>query len=152
MQTAAYVRVSSVDQDETLQVQAVERWAQAQGIDVFGPDRAPGGQARNRWMRAFIRSAYYQHKWFYREGEGLRLGDRRTSAGQSKALQYEVGLVRLDRGPGGQILNRGRAVRIRIMAGGAAAQKAAEAMPRSRKIFIDGEPGPRWSDPRERDW
>jgi DNA invertase Pin-like site-specific DNA recombinase len=34
MITAAYVRVSSVQQDDTLQVQAVERWAAAQGEQV----------------------------------------------------------------------------------------------------------------------
>jgi hypothetical protein len=119
-----------------------EAWARAMGIALDGPDNAPGGQAKDRWTRAFIRSVYWHHKWFYREGEGLRLGDRRAAANQSKALQYEVGVLA---GPG-------RAVRIRIRQGGAAASKAAEKMPESRKIFVNGEPGPRWADPGRRDW
>jgi hypothetical protein len=117
------------------------RWAAAIGIDLRGRDTAPGGQAKDRWTRAFIRAVYYQHKWFYREGQGLGTG-KRVAANQSKALQYEAGVVA---GPG-------RAVRIRIMQGGGAAQKAAEAMPRSKKIFVNGEVGPRWSDPSLRDY
>ena len=125
------------------------RWAAAQGIELSGPDNAPGGQARNRWMRAFIRAVYYQHKWHYREGQGL--GERRTAPNQSRALRYEVGLVRLDR-VDGRVVNRGRAVRIIVLAGGQAAQDAAEAMPASRKIYENGAPGARWSDPARRDW
>jgi hypothetical protein len=118
-----------------------QAWAASIGIRLDGPDTAAGGLARDRWTRAFIRAVYYQHKWFYREGQGLTR-ERRTAANQSKALQYEVGVLA---GPG-------RAVRIRIQQGGGAAQKAAERMPRARKIFVDGEPGPRWADPALRDW
>jgi hypothetical protein len=128
------------------------RWARAQGIDLYGRDPAAGGLARSRWMRAFIRSLYWQHKWLYREGEGLRPGDRRAAAADGKALQVEVGLMRLDRAAGGKILNRGRAVRIRVLEGGRAAQDAAKGLPAGRKIFDGGQPGPRWSDPEGRDW
>ena len=128
------------------------RWAASIGIELSGPDRAPGGAARNRWMRAFVRSLYWQHKWFYREGEGLRLGDKRAAPNQSRALRYEVGLVRLERSPAG-IANRGRAIRIKLEQGGAAAEKAVERMPASKRIFNDdGSIGARWSNPAERDW
>jgi hypothetical protein len=129
------------------------RWAASIGIELSGPDRAPGGAARNRWMRAFIRSVYYQHKWFYRQGEGLRLGDKRAAPNQSRALRYEVGLVRLDRTPAGAVANRGRAVRIKLVEGGDAAQRAARRMPASKRIFNDdGTTGARWSNPADRDW
>jgi len=126
------------------------RWARAHGIDLYGRDLAPGGEARNRWMRGFIRSVYYQQKWYYREGQGL--GDeKRLEANRSKALRYQVGTVRLER-VGGEIVNRGRAVRIIILAGGSEASRAAERTARSRKIFVDGAPGPRWAGNNYRDW
>lgn len=127
------------------------RWARAQGIDVFARDSVPGGAARNRWMRGFVRSVYYQHRWFYREGQGLGT-EKRVSGGSARAVRYEVGLVRLDRNAAGDVINRGRAVRIKVLAGGAAAQSAAERMPDAKKIFVAGEPGPRWADPAQRDW
>ena len=127
------------------------RWARGQGIDLYGKDRAPGGRARNRWMRGFVRAVYYQHKWYFREGQGVS-GEKRVSANRSRALQYEVGTVRLDRNAAGDIINRGRAVRIRVLPGGAAAQRAAAATPESRKIYVDGKRGPAWSNPDQRDY
>src|SRR6185312_14939259 len=37
-----------------------DAWARARGIRLLGPDTVPGGRARTRWCRAFIRSCYWQ--------------------------------------------------------------------------------------------
>jgi hypothetical protein len=123
-------------------------WAVRNGISLLGPDSAPGGQARTRWARAFIRSAYYQHRWHYYPGRGLDLSDRRASP-WGRPLQYQVGTVRLT--PAGVVV--GRAVRVRTRPGGAAAQRAAAGLPDSRRIYTaGGEPGGRFSSIAGRDW
>lgn len=114
------------------------------GVNVDGPDPLPKGggvDAKTRWARGFVRAVYYQHKWFYAQGE---LGsDRRMTPNDSRGLQYELGRMTL----------RGRAVRIRTRPGGSAAMKAVKRMPDQRRIYQDdGSPGGRWADPAVRDW
>jgi hypothetical protein len=123
-------------------------WGARNGISLLGPDSAPGGQARTRWARAFIRSAFYQHRWYYYPRRGLVLGERRTSP-WGRPLQYEVGTVRLT--PAGVVV--GRAVRVRTQPGGQAAADAAARLPESRRIYNeDGTPGARFSSVAGRDW
>jgi hypothetical protein len=123
-------------------------WGAAHGMSLLGPDNAPGGQARTRWCRAFVRSCFYLHRWYYYPGDGLRLGDRRASP-WGRPLQYQVGTVRIT--PAGLIV--GRAVRVRTQAGGQKAADAAAALPDSRRIYTDdGQPGGRYSSIAGRDW
>jgi hypothetical protein len=126
-----------------------QAWGRAHGIALLGPDTVPGGRARTRWCRAFIRSAYWQFGRYYYASRGLDTGDERAVPGRSRALQFDVGTVRIS--PAGLVI--GRAVRIRITEGGQAAQRAVGRLPDSRRIFApDGEPAGRWADPADRDW
>jgi hypothetical protein len=129
---------------------AWERYARSAGMGrLLGPDPQPGGLARTRWVRGFVRSLYYLHKHYYYEGRGLDLGEKRNVPNTSRALEFEVGRVRLDRG--GVI--RGRAVRIRLREGGSEALAAVQELPDSARIFDDaGRPAGRWADPARRDW
>lgn len=115
----------------------------AAGINPDAPDPAPGGAARTRWARGFVRAVYYQHRWWSEGGgPGWRTARRRV-ARSSGALRFEVG----------RATGAGRAVRIIILPGGAAAAKAVKRMPASRRIYTDsGAPGARWSDPADRDY
>lgn len=123
-------------------------WGLRNGVNLLGADNAPGGQARTRWARAFVRSAFYQHRWHYYPARGLVLADRRSSP-WGRPLQYQVGTVRLT--PAGLVV--GRAVRVRTQSGGKAAQRAAAQLPDSRRIYNDdGSPGPRFSSIAGRDW
>jgi hypothetical protein len=124
-------------------------WGARNGVSLLGRDNAGGGQARTRWCRGFIRAAYRQYEWYYYETRGLDLSDRRLVKNRSRALQFQVGTVRID--PRGLVL--GRAVRIRLLPGGSAAMKAVKALPDSRRIYDDeGDPAGRWADPAVRDW
>lgn len=127
-----------------------ERYARAAGMGrLLGPDPQPGGLARTRWVRGFVRSLYYLHKNFYYEGRGLDLAQRRNAANPSRALEFQVGLVRIDKGG----LVRGRAVRIRLRDGGAEALGAVQELPDSARIYDNsGAPAGRWADPARRDW
>jgi hypothetical protein len=124
-------------------------WGARNGVNLLGRDDAGGGQARTRWCRGFVRSVYYLHKWHFYAGKGLDLSDRRVSPSQGQALQFQVGTVRID--PRGLVV--GRAVRIRLVAGGQAAMRAVEKLPDSKRIYDDdGNPAGRWADPAVRDW
>jgi hypothetical protein len=107
------------------------------GINVLGQDQ----WGRDRWAAGFVRALYYQHKWFYVQGQ---LGHvRRMTPNDSRGLQYELGRMTL----------RGRAVRIRVRPGGAAAMRAVKRLPDARRIYRDdGSPAARWADPAGRDW
>jgi hypothetical protein len=130
-----------------------QQWARRRGIDLLGPDNAStkSGQhqdARTRWCRAFVRSVYYQHKWFFYAADGPRPGDKRATANSGQALQFQVGTVRIS--PAGLVV--GRAVRIRLLAGGARASAAAFIKPYDERIYDAGSAGARWADPAGRDW
>ena len=122
-------------------------WGARHRISLLGPDTAPGGAARTRWCRAFIRSCYYLHKHHYWPGRGLVLHDQRASTWPAP-LQYRVGRVRIK--PGGVVV--GRLVQVRL-APPDTARAAAGRLPGSRRIYeSDGTPGGRWADPAGRDW
>lgn len=108
-----------------------------QGVNVLGTDQ----WGRDRWAAGFIRALYYQHKWYYAQGQ---LGtERRMTANDTRGLQYELGRLTL----------AGRAVRIRTRPGGSAAMKAVKRMPEAKRIYDDhGNPAARWADPLQRDW
>lgn len=122
-------------------------WGARNGISLLGRDPAAGGMARTRWVRGFIRSAYYQHRWYFYPPDTLIVGDRRNSP-WGRPLQYEVGTVRIL--PGGVVV--GRAVRVRTQ-GQRGAREAVDRLPDSRRIYTHaGTPGGRFSNPADRDW
>lgn len=127
-----------------------ELWGRRNGIRLLGPDNAGRGQARTRWARAFVRSAYYLHKWHYYEtAGGLVLADRRAVPATSRAVLFEVGTVRINQA--GLIL--GRSVRLKVVPGGRAALAALDKTPDSRRIYTPGgAEGGAHSDLRDRDW
>lgn len=115
----------------------------ARGIDVGGRDQ----WGRDRWAAGFIRAVYYQHKWFYSQGQ-LR-SERRVTANQTRAVRYELGR----RLPALGVLPAGRAVRVMVNAGGGRAVAAVKRLPDARRIYDDeGSPAGRWADPEARDW
>lgn len=140
-------------------------YAASLGIDLDGPDgtSAGGGRqaettARTRWGRAFVRAVWYQHKWFSpRTQSGA--WSKRTAARSAGGLQIEVGR-HIAASPQYDPANpraggfpAGRAVRVRVQAGGAAKLRAVRQLPDSRRIYDDaGDPAARHSDPELRDW
>ena len=113
------------------------------GINVLGTDQ----WGRDRWTAGFIRAVYYQHKWFYSQGQ-LR-PERRATANQTRAVRYELGR----RLPVLGVIPAGRAVRIVVNPGGSAAVRAVKRLPDSKRIYDDqGGPAARWADPTLRDW
>ena len=135
------------------------RWAEANGWDLDGPDNAAtlSGRhvdARTRWGRAFMRSLYYQHRWYGPEpGRGARgvRAERRTVP-TGAALQVEWGR-RLPGSKTGQVLPAGRAVRVRIAYGGKTARRVVERKAYADRIYTDdGDAGGRYSVAAGRDW
>lgn len=127
-------------------------WAAGLGIDVNGPDdvSARGGRginAHSRWARGFVRSLYYQHRW-YSGGASWR-ADRRTAPRRSGALRVEVGRQAAALG----VIPAGRVVRVQLDTGGMSKARAVAGMPETEQyVTNDGQRGPRWSDPALRDW
>lgn len=121
----------------------------AMGIDPYGPDnpsvpgRRGGLNCRDRWMRAFVRSLYYQH----RNAAGAS-GLPRLTVYRADALQVDVGRRLVPRG----IIPAGRAIRIQIRQGGRAAYQAALRLPDRDRIFSGDEQGDRSSAIELRDW
>lgn len=89
-------------------------WALRNGIDLSGTDR--WGEVR--WARAFKRSVYYLHKWYFYETTGLELGRRRNVPNRSKAIRAWSPPARRDPVTGRY------AVRIMVVQGGSAAERA----------------------------
>jgi hypothetical protein len=124
-------------------------WGARNGVRLLGKDPQPGGLARTRWVRGFIRSVYYLHKNFYYEGKGLDLADRRVSPGGARSLQFSAGSVRI--APGGLVT--GRLVRVRLLPSEGPFSAAVQRLPESARIYDDtGAPAGRWADPALRDW
>jgi hypothetical protein len=129
-------------------------WAQDMGIDnLMGPDRSltQGGtqvNAHTRWGRAFMRALWYQHRWHGdKPARGFREG--RRTVPYSLPLQVEWGR----RMPAVGVIPAGRAVRVRIAAGGQVSARAVRRKPESARIYDDcGAPAGRWADPGKRDW
>jgi hypothetical protein len=129
-------------------------WAAGMGLDpLMGADRpstASGAhvQAHTRWGRAFMRSLYFQHRWYGdKPARGFRY--QRRTVPYSLPLQVEWGR----RVPARGVVPAGRAVRVRIATGGATKLRVVRAKPDSARIYDDeGAPAGRWSDPAGRDW
>lgn len=132
------------------------RWAYGMGINPGARDAPPvsGGRglsAKTRWGRAFVRSLYYQHRWYggARAGGGAGLRAGRRSVPNSRPLEVQVGrhVTAGVRAPAGRL------VRVRVRPGGQAARRAVEQLPDTRRIYDDdGARAARWSDPALRDW
>lgn len=121
------------------------RYANSLGIYPLARDDVPGGLARTRWARAFVRALYYQHKWWSAGGGPGWRASKRTTFRNAGALVVEVGRAVPARG----VIPAGRAVRVKLMAGGNAKARAVAKTPASR-IWADQ--GPAWADPGRRDW
>lgn len=133
------------------------RFCLANGINPHGPDNssavARGGlNARDRWMRAFIRCLYEQHLWWAgdHESPGSWRAERRLVAYRGRALIVNVGR----RVPAVGVIPAGRAVSIEVTAAGRAAAFAAAQRKRDQDRIYDnrGATAGRWSDPALRDW
>jgi hypothetical protein len=123
-------------------------WGARHRVNLLGADSAPGGQARTRWARGFVRSCYWLHKHHYWPGRGLVLTEQRASTWPGP-LEYRVGRVKIDT----QGLVVGRLVQVRILPGGPEARREVDRLPDSRRIYTgDGAPGGRFADPADRDW
>ena len=121
------------------------RYANARGIYPLSKDTVPGGQAKTRWARAFVRCLYYQHKWWSAGGTSGWRGSKRTAPRESGGLRVEVGNIVVARG----VIPRGRAVRVKLERGGQAKAAAVARLPAER-VWADQ--GPAWADPGDRDW
>lgn len=128
-------------------------WLAAEGIDWRGPDNPSttgtrgGLDARDRWMRAFVRSIYYNHRWFT-GGRGVQ-ADKRMVAHRADALEIDVGRRVIPRG----IIPAGRAVRVRVRQGGRSAYQAARRKGDQDRVFDDaGNAAGRFSYLELRDW
>ena len=102
-------------------------------------------------MRAFVRCLYEQHKfWAGSHSAGNTWRDeRRMVPLGSHPLQVDVGraLPVLGRIPAG------RAIRVRVLAGGQAKERALARMPDDRRAYDQaGAVAGRHSDPALRDW
>lgn len=122
-----------------------ESYLRAEGIDWRARDDVPGGRARTRWGRAFTRALYYQHKWWSGSGGRGWRTQKRTVARASGGLVVEVGAVK----PAVGVIPRGRAVRVKLMPGGASKERAVSKMDETRRW---ADHGPAWADPARRDW
>ena len=130
------------------------RWGMSAGLEpLMGRDRAvtvSGRQANahTRWGRGFVRALYFNHRWFGDKPARSMRAERRTVP-YSLPLEVEWGR----RLPALGVIPAGRAVRIRIAAGGATKLRVVKALPDSDRIFLDdGSTGDRWADPSRRDW
>lgn len=119
-------------------------WMATQGIDWRArddpgtPNPRGGLDCKDRWTRAFVRALYYNHRRY----EG--------ATGTPDALKVEIGR----RVPARGIIPPGRAIRVRLLAGGRAARRAARQLPDDDRIFDhQGDAtGGRASDVALRDW
>lgn len=120
----------------------------AYGIDVDGPDDVRGQRAHTRWARAFVRSIYYQHKWYYRRG--AHLGAARRTTETERPLRVTVGR----RLPIKGVIPAGRMITVEVLPGGRAKQAALDRTPAAeRYIAPGGTPGQAWNQgPETRDW
>lgn len=125
------------------------RFANSHGIYPESRDTAPGGEARTRWGRAFVRSLYYQHKWWSAGGSDGWRDRKRTAPRESGGLVVEVGRRLPGGAQAGTLLRPGRAVRVKLERGGQAKAAAVARMSNDRTW---ADQGPRWADPGDRDW
>jgi len=127
------------------------------GIDLDGPDNAPTqsgrrDDARSRWGRAFTRALWHQHLWYGpapgRAARGQLRGVRRMVRNPAP-LQVEWGR----RLPARGVIPAGRAVRVRVPAGGRTSMRVVESKRDIDRIYeSDGAPGGRHALLEGRDW
>ena len=99
------------------------------GINPYGRDR--WGEVR--WVRAYKRAVYYQLK-HYGTRTGMNYAEDRTSPWPARSLEWQTGARILKAGwP-----SRRWAIRIRIHPTGAAASKAARAIPEQKRWIVNG--------------
>jgi hypothetical protein len=131
-------------------------WCTAHGINPYAADdvsaRGRGINAKTRWCRAFIRAAYYQHRWYSPGGTSAAWRkSRRTEPRHSGMLELEVGPRIRALG----VLPAGREVKIRFTARRAepAKDRHFRDQPAAARVYEpNGTTGARWSDPALRDW
>lgn len=125
-------------------------WGFAQGINLLGPDPAETLEgshinARSAWARGFVRAAYYQHRWYYRQGRGLG-PMKRVTPNRVLALRFQVGRMMPPRG----VVPAGRVVALQVLPGGQAARRAVARLGDDERIFTaDGLHGGRAAVPVE---
>jgi hypothetical protein len=117
----------------------------SEGIDVLAADRPPVNgtprlDAHTRWSRGYVRALYYQHNWYSQIGGRGWRGQRRTVQRQAGSLQVDVDGHR----PALGVIGAGRIISVCLMAGGQAADRAAERAERERGV-VD-------ADATRRDW
>jgi hypothetical protein len=130
--------------------------------DLTGPDPLPKGggvDAKTRWGRGFVRSVYYQHRW-YSGGRGGEWRERRTSPRNTGGVRIEVGrhvppspqFNPADPSAGG--FPPRRRVRVQLAAGGKAKAAAVARLSNSDRIYTpSGAPAARFGGgQRYRDW
>jgi len=127
------------------------RYFASLGIDVTGPDNAStaGGHmnAHTRWGRAFMRSVWYQHKWYSGAPRG---GWRRSRRAVPRRVALELEWGR--RMPALGIIPAGRAVRVRTHSI-PAARRFNDGLPGDRRKYnAEQEPAGRFSRLELRDW
>jgi hypothetical protein len=131
--------------------------------DLTGPDPLPKGggvDARTRWGRGFVRSVYFQHKWYSGGRGGEWREDRRLSPRSTGGLRIQVGR-HVPPSPqwdpaqprAGGFPPR-RRVRVQLAAGGKAKQQAVARLSDSDRIYTrTGQLGGRWGGgDKYRDW
>jgi hypothetical protein len=132
--------------------------------DLTGPDPLPKGggvDARTRWGRGFVRSVYFQHKWYSGGRGGEWRTDRRTSPRNTGGLRIEVGR----HVPGSPQFNPAdpraggfpprRRVRVQLAAGGKAKAAAVARLSDKDRIYTPtGQPAGRHGGlgNKYRDW
>lgn len=104
---------------------------------------------RTRWVRAYVRALYYQHKWFSPTSGTVMRSSRRMVAAPHGALEVRVGRRLNVLG----VLPAGRQVEVRIRAGGETARRAVYKMDESERIWTgQGRAGGRFAEISGRDW
>jgi hypothetical protein len=125
-------------------------WAAGLGINLDGPDpaKAAVGTIMNRWDAALERALYWQHRWFWDGGGGLR-AERRTVpvSGRSLRVAFSARARRFTVGPRSFYA---RTVRLTVVQG---SLRPVLAMGDGDRIYDDrGNPAGKHSSPADRDW
>jgi hypothetical protein len=120
------------------------------GINVLGPDDAARKvDAHTRWARGFMRSIYYQHRWFSELGGRGWRSQQRTTERTSGAIQIDIGRHLPELG----VIPAGRVVSVILHPGGQAARRAVERIPEPGRIFTSaGELGGAATSGARRGW
>jgi hypothetical protein len=104
----------------------------AMGYQWADRDPAPGGKAKDRWTRSFIRVLERERK------------------ARGMTIEWDAGR----RLPALGVIPAGREFALRTRPGGVTAIRMKARKPPGTQIHrvSDGQPGARWGDPKDRDW